>query len=288
MADDWSREEVEAAVTDYFSMLALEVAGQTYNKAEHNRNLQKLLNERNRGSVEWKHRNISAVLNLLGYPALPGYKPAYNYQTLLREVVEDRVDKAFSLQKIVEAKVQQPAEEPVIDDILSTQVEPPERDDKSPLLNDKPRSKPRFSKKNYLELEARNRSLGVAGEQFVLRYERAKLIQAGKNNLADKIEHIAATKGDGAGFDILSFEPTGQEIFIEVKTTRFGSLTPFFTSTNEVEVSDLFSEEYRLYRLFAFEKQPKFFILPGFLGNSCDLKAVLFSALPKNSKDQTN
>jgi hypothetical protein len=38
MSESWSREEVEAAVADYFGMLAKELAGRPFNKAEHNRN----------------------------------------------------------------------------------------------------------------------------------------------------------------------------------------------------------------------------------------------------------
>jgi hypothetical protein len=42
MFDHWSHEEVEATVSDYFDMLAMELRGEEFNKAEHNRNLQKL------------------------------------------------------------------------------------------------------------------------------------------------------------------------------------------------------------------------------------------------------
>ena len=39
MADDWSREEVEATVADYFDMLGQELHGQNYNKSAHRRRL---------------------------------------------------------------------------------------------------------------------------------------------------------------------------------------------------------------------------------------------------------
>ena len=60
--DNWSREEVDAAVSDYFAMLAQELRGELFNKAEHNRVLQLMLRDRPRGAVERKHQNISAVL----------------------------------------------------------------------------------------------------------------------------------------------------------------------------------------------------------------------------------
>src|SRR6476660_5021399 len=88
---DWSRLEVEAAVADYLDMLALELRGEQFNKAEHNRNLVRVLNGRTHGSIERKHQNISAVLIELGYPYIDGYKPLRNYQELLRDVVEERL-----------------------------------------------------------------------------------------------------------------------------------------------------------------------------------------------------
>lgn len=36
MSDSWSPEEVEAAVADYFVMLAKELRGEPFNKADHN------------------------------------------------------------------------------------------------------------------------------------------------------------------------------------------------------------------------------------------------------------
>lgn len=70
--DDWSREEVEAIVADYLGMLALELAGSPYNKAEHRRSLAKRLNDRSEGSIEFKHANISAALIQAGLPFISG------------------------------------------------------------------------------------------------------------------------------------------------------------------------------------------------------------------------
>jgi hypothetical protein len=126
MADDWSREEVEAAVSDYFDMLAMELRGQPFNKADHNRNLQKLLNNRPRGSIERKHQNISAVLIELGYPYIDGYKPLGNYQRLLRDIIEERLNGATSLDQAAAIAVEKPAENTLqISNLLSILVDPP-------------------------------------------------------------------------------------------------------------------------------------------------------------------
>jgi hypothetical protein len=79
MSIDWSREEVEATVADYFAMLVAELAGVPYNKAAHRRSLLKVLMHRTEQSVEFKHANISAVLIELGFPYISGYKPRSNY-----------------------------------------------------------------------------------------------------------------------------------------------------------------------------------------------------------------
>lgn len=281
MPEAWSREEVEAAVADYFVMLGKELRGDAYNKAEHNRHLQQLLNNRPRGSIERKHQNISAVLLELGYPYIDGYKPLRNYQGLLRSVIEDRLSGATSLHqavaKVVAAEVEAP---PVVENLLSIEVPPPIREEVKSPVHDLPRPRPTPVRRNFLELEARNQSLGRAGEELVLRFEHERLWRAGRRDLADRIEHVALSQGDHLGFDVLSFETDGEERFIEVKTTRFGAMTPFFASRNEVDVSAEHEARYRLYRLFSFRTQPKLFKLAGSLTDSCILDPVIYSAVP--------
>lgn len=281
MANDWAREEVEAAVSDYFDMLAMELRGQPFNKAEHNRNLQKLLNNRPKGSIERKHQNLSAVLIELGYPYIDGYKPLGNYQRLLRDIVEERLNGATSLNQAAAVAVEQPAEiAPPISDLLAILVDPPKSQEDKPQLHDTPRPKQLLRHKNYLEAEARNRSLGRAGEELILRFEYERLWRAGEKKLADRIEYVAETRGDNLGYDIQSFEIDGRDRLIEVKTTRFGALTPFFASRNEVSVSDDRQTEYQLYRLFKFSEQPKLFVLSGSLHQTCNLEPIQFSAIP--------
>ena len=73
-------------------MLHDELAGVRVNKAEHNERLRRLLHNRSKGSVEFKHANISAVLTLHGYPYIDGYKPRFNFQTLLEQVALEYLD----------------------------------------------------------------------------------------------------------------------------------------------------------------------------------------------------
>ena len=83
----WTDEENDLIVADYFVMLADDLAGRRYNKAEHRRALLPLLKEQSEGSVEFKHQNISAVLKGLGEDWIPCYKPAFNFQMTLVDAV---------------------------------------------------------------------------------------------------------------------------------------------------------------------------------------------------------
>jgi len=277
--EDWSRLEVEAAVSAYAEMLRLELAGMPFNKAERNRALQQIT-KRSKGSIERKHQNISAILNEAGIPYVVGYKPLGNYQGLLGELVtelliEDPQINAFTAEVVCRKDFS-----PVVPkDLMKIKVKLPQSRKSHPSLKVS-ESRQLFVKKNYLEAEARNSALGIAGEKLVLKYEHERLRRAGKKELAERIEHVSEEKGDYLGYDILSFEENGKERLIEVKTTQFGQMTPFFVSRNEVEKSIELSEYYQVYRIFSFERNTKLFTLEGAIGGSCELTAVSFSAVP--------
>src|SRR5262245_11797336 len=100
---DWSREQVEATVADYFDMLVKELSGVSYNKTEHRRKLRKLHITHSEAAVEKKHQNISAVLIEFGYPYIAGYKPLKNYQkSLLPDVVQGQLGAAVNLKRVTE------------------------------------------------------------------------------------------------------------------------------------------------------------------------------------------
>lgn len=82
----WTDEENDLIVEDYFAMLTDDIARRPYNKAMHNRALQKKIG-RSRTSIEYKHQNISAVLKGLGEDWIPSYKPAFNFQMALVDAV---------------------------------------------------------------------------------------------------------------------------------------------------------------------------------------------------------
>ena len=273
---DWSREEVEAIVADYLQMLTMELAGQTYSKSEHRLKLQAQLNNRSDGSIEFKHGNISAAMIDLGLPYVRGYKPRVNYQTLLAIVADEQARGKTALDKVALAAVEQPAVLPTMTDFARVKSEAPQRqfraaEPTNPLFS-------KGTKRDYLEREAQNQSLGLAGEQFIVKFEHWRLIALGQQRLADKVDHVSQSKGDGLGYDVLSFESDGKERFIEVKTTTFGRDTPFFVSRGELALSSAAKDQFHLYRLFEFRKAPRLFDLPGALNQHCTLDPVTYRA----------
>ncbi len=273
---DWTHIEVEATVADYLRMLVLELSGQSYNKSTHRRALQSKLNHRTEAAIELKHQNISAVLRELGFPWIAGYKPRGHFQALLRNVVEAQLTKDKLVDDAALTAATSPAAAPLLDDLSKVLVEPPKMAAEAKEPSPRPYYSSAPQKRDYLEREARNISLGKAGEEFVLNFEHFRLHELGQKKLADKIEHVSVSKGDGMGYDILSFEPDGREKYIEVKTTAFGKETPFFISRGEIKFAEDHVEQFHLYRLFEFRKAPKLFDLPGAVESHCLINPISF------------
>ena len=258
-------------------MLTLEINGVPYNKSERRTALQRLLNGRSEGSIEFKHQNISAVLAKFGLTFISGYKPRYNFQHLLEESVERYyLSQQTTLDLLFEKfSTAVPHSKSAIVDFSKFEGTPPPpiqqvEENQNTYL---PR---RISKINYLEQEQRNTQLGTLGEQLVIEYEKWRLIRAGKTNLAHQIEWIARDQGDGAGFDILSRNTNGSDRFIEVKTTKLSKYTPIYISRNELMFSQANASQYFLYRVFQYGGSPKLFTKNGPLDEVCNIEPVQY------------
>jgi len=278
MADDkdWTRIEVEATVADYLHMLVLELSGQSYNKSAHRRALLSKLSNRSDAAVELKHQNISAILRDMGFPWIAGYKPRGHFQALLRTVVEAQLTENKLVDEAALTATSSPAAAPLLDDLSHVLVEAPKVATAAKEHVPRPYCSSAPKKRDYLEREARNISLGKAGEEFVLSFEQFRLYKLGQKKLADKVEHVSVSRGDGMGYDILSFEPDGREKYIEVKTTSFGKETPFFISRGEIQFAEDHAEQFHLYRLFEFRKAPKLFDLSGPVKSHCFVNPISF------------
>jgi Domain of unknown function (DUF3883) len=247
----WTGEELDLIVSDYFLMLNDEAAGTPFNKAQHNRFLQSKI-DRSEGSIEFKHRNISAVLQLLGLPSIKGYLPAANFQKAITAAIDRYVSQnpvALHPERAVNGFAERPG--------LFVEAPPvllpvtPRREDIERLVR----------KFNPVERDFRNRKLGRDGEELVLQFEQERLRQLDRSDLAKKIRWISEDDGDGAGYDILSFDEKGKERFLEVKTTVGSDTTPFYITRNELSFSSERPEAFRLCRVFDFSVRPRMFEL---------------------------
>jgi hypothetical protein len=279
MSEDWTIQEVAAIVPDYFSMLFKELSDQKYIKTEHRRSLLPLLNDRTEGSVERKHMNISAVLIEKGLPYISGYKPYHNYQTLLKEEIEEYLSNHPELFGLFDKYIESDISYPEVSDILKSEIDTTKVGTKVEEPDTKFNTKK--SEQNYYLKELRNKKLGLLGEKFIINFEKEKLISIGQKELSKKIEHISRTVGDSAGFDILSFNEDGKEKHIEVKTTQMGKNAPFYFTKNELNFSVRNQKSYSLYRLFDFQRKPKFFQLQGSLTSSTKNIPTEYIAWPK-------
>jgi hypothetical protein len=133
-------------------------------------------------------------------------------------------------------------------------------------------------KLDFAQRDENNRRLGYAGEEWTVGFEGHRLDTSGLRELVTQIDWVSARLGDGAGYDIKSFDSATRPRFIEVKTTNGGALTPFNVSRNEVEFSREAGDEFYLYRVFDFSVAPRLFILRGNLVETVALEPVDYRA----------
>ena len=276
---NWTPDEVAETVSSYFKMLKLELAGKSVNKSEENARLRARLTGRSKGAVEFKHQNISAVLLENGWIYIDGYKPMKNVQGDLRNEVERQLRLDSELDNLMMKSSNSMVGADDFDPELPELVEVPE------VILGTAAWTPRITgiKRDYVFRDVRNRALGLAGELKVVEYERRRLLLSGREDLARRVEHVAATQGDGLGYDVLSFETSALERFIEVKTTLYSIETPFFVSSNEVAASDFYGNQFHLHRLFRFAKKSGMYSLNGSIRNTCYLAADSYVATPRNT-----
>ena len=265
---DWQSDELDAIVADYFDMLAADLAGQPYVKLKHSEALMARIGRTHR-SVEFKHQNISAVLDELGMPWIPGYKPKRNYQN----AIFDAIDRYLTVHPAVLVASPSPPQP-----LLSTGIFV-----EAPLLSVGDESVPErlrrlVQKFDPVERDHRNRSLGRAGEEFVIDVERRQLTEAGLPDLAGKVRWVAAEDGDGAGYDVLSFSPEGNERLIEVKTTNGSARTPFFLTQNECALANERVTDWQIYRVHLFAMEPRIFTIMPPLEGSVRLDPAIWRA----------
>lgn len=127
---------------------------------------------------------------------------------------------------------------------------------------------------NYIQNNIENKRIGDLGELWAINFEKKKLLKADKSKLAEKVKHVAKDKGDGLGYDILSFDIDGKEIYIEVKTTKGNANSTLFITRNELERSKKERQSFYLYRVFNYNEETdnaELLIIKGDLTYFCEV-----------------
>jgi len=107
------------------------------------------------------------------------------------------------------------------------------------------RFEPRVFKKRNIETKQRGAGnsyrhskksdkVGKLGEQLVVQFEKRKLEEAGRSDLAERVNwHREDEANRTPGWDITSFEPNGDELFIEVKASEGQKISDVELTINE-------------------------------------------------------
>lgn len=146
-------------------------------------------------------------------------------------------------------------------------------------------------KNDYQKLTEQNTSVGSAGEELVLNFEKERLANsANLRKYIDEIKHVSKVEGDGHGYDIVSYDFINETkkivpIYIEVKTTSGDMNTPFFMSKNELIKLEERKEQYRIYRVFDYYKEiPKLMVIDAFQLDNFLVEPVNFAvSIPPHS-----
>lgn len=101
--------------------------------------------------------------------------------------------------------------------------------------------------------------IGLEGELFILRQEENRLKRQSLP-LKNKYPRHVSLESDSFGYDILSLDELGTEVYIEVKTTTFkkddSGAKIFFLSSHEFDFYKNNKAQYKLYRVYDVENSP--------------------------------
>lgn len=279
----WNDDELELIVRHYLSLYLRVAAGEKVIKEHIYKAIAEELGVRSTASVALKMSNISSVMLGLGWPHIPGLGPMPHIQIALVDHVARGVLNLGGLDAAASRIVTgEPISSPVKVE-LAKQIPRILKFDET-YKTDLSLS----AKRNYIEIESRNKKLGYLGELAVLEYEDRRLRRMGLTRLANRIEHVSSTQGDGLGYDIHSFHPDGQDKLIEVKTTSGSNSVPFYVTRNELEASREYSESYCLSRIYDYplkelgRRRVKLYELSGSIEDTCNMRPQSYLASPKS------
>jgi hypothetical protein len=190
-------------------------------------------------------RNLKYIsIPIKVFNATVGFMPNFIVQGFI-ELKEERIEKIVgqygSFEAMLDLFVDRNSEEiPSVGDKLYVNVPKEikalvvENQIFVPKIEAKKQVRKSIKKKIDYILRNKNNSItGSKGEEIVLKMEKENLEKAGRSDLSAKVARVSI-EDDTLGYDILSYDLSGKEKYIEVKaTTVVNEFVRFFVSTNE-------------------------------------------------------
>lgn len=257
---DWTEYEYRLIVATYMEQLQRQMRNEAPDLREAYEFLTVRMPNRSQGAIRMALQNLSGFVLEEGYDAVEGLSPLSNYNhTFVPRLANQWLSENAAQQQAAEESLGLPTERgSTPPDILQIEQNPPTQTEGS--QNGRRAGSVGASLGHRSQEE--NSVLGRRGEELVIEFERARLIEARRPDLANRIVHVAASN-DAAGYDILSFEVDGSQRYVEVKTTNGGIRTAFFLSENERLFSNQNSQCYFLYRVYSFSSSPRLYKIRG-------------------------
>lgn len=178
--EGWDKAEVLATLEEYFAMMALEIAGERLYKTAVYKQLA-LEWGRSWKAYERKMQNISAVLALHDYPWLRGLVPLVNIQRSLEPTALQYLSEHVEARELLERYRTKRIVSYGFGDSGSSVSEPPASFSKGPREGGSV-----LTQEEIAEREAKCNVTGLAGENWVVDYERARLKRLGRRILPKK------------------------------------------------------------------------------------------------------
>ena len=109
---------------------------------------------------------------------------------------------------------------------------------------------------DFDRINEERKRIGMDGEELVYK-DQIRFVSNHASEYLKYVRHVSRLDGDGAGYDICSFDENKKLVYIEVKSTTGKKETPFYMSASEYAFFELHKENYIIARVYDFDLTSK-------------------------------
>jgi hypothetical protein len=254
----------DALFTHYLAMVEAGVRGEILGHARHLADLMNEFGALDEGAIREYYAQTGGVLMQCGLPFLdvfpPSPRPDRQLRRRLVRFLSERRGELFRVW-LGDDAVRCVRQLDELVDVQGAWAPPPLDDDfrVEAWLAGQARF-PAFG--GFARRERRWHLLHEAGCRFVLAFERARLKQMQRNSLARRVR-ILEPGARGDGYDIVSFEASGETRYIGVAATQYSRRFPFMLTPATLLASFRHGDRFCLYRVFNYCWEAKLYIVQG-------------------------